>query len=172
MHQERLGHDGASCSICAPPLVAPSPQSADLSSMKCNAWTLRGHHKRGLHSHRAITMNGRKPEGGERWLAPLRKPSRKQVCSRVLMVGSAKRVNARTCSPGQALIMSAQRRTNQKYGSGYHTSRVWYTQPHCLSQIRAQPVEKLSVELFLLSKEKLNSWSGESSAKSYRLFLS
>ena len=38
--------------------------------------------------------------------------------------------------------------------------------------ITYQPVEKLSVELFLLSKEKLNSWRGESSTKSYRLFLS
>jgi len=23
--------------------------------MECNTWTLRGHHKRGLHAHRAIT---------------------------------------------------------------------------------------------------------------------
>jgi len=27
----------------------------DLSTMKWNTWRLRGHHKRGLHSHRVIT---------------------------------------------------------------------------------------------------------------------
>ena len=48
----------------------------DLSSMECNAWTLRGHHKSGLHAHRAITHDRRSGEGGERWLAPLRKPHR------------------------------------------------------------------------------------------------
>jgi hypothetical protein len=38
--------------------------------------------------------------------------------------------------------------------------------------ISAQPVEKLSVELLLLLKEKLNKWEGKSSAESHLRFFS
>jgi hypothetical protein len=58
-----------------------------------------------------------------------------QACSQVLMVPRSGSIPGRV--PGQALIISAQRSTIQKYGSGHHTSGVWYTQPHYLSEITA-----------------------------------
>ena len=42
--------------VCsAPPLVVSIILWTALSTMECNAWTLRGHHKGELHSHRGIT---------------------------------------------------------------------------------------------------------------------
>src|SRR6266699_1027910 len=93
-------------------------------------------------------MSIRSGEGEQQRLAPLRKPQRGQsasislvCCSQVLRVHDSF-VNARMCSPSRALIRFAQRSTIQRDGSGHHTSVVWYNQPHYLSKIIAQPVEK------------------------------
>ena len=60
--------------------LCPPSSGAELSSRECNAWTSRGHHKRGLHAHGAITNDWGKREDGEQWLAHLGKPPRGEAC--------------------------------------------------------------------------------------------
>ncbi|HXZ03202.1 MAG TPA: hypothetical protein VEH81_00135 [Ktedonobacteraceae bacterium] len=50
------------------PSLCPSAPVTDLSSRKSSAWTSPGHHKTGLHAHRAITGDRGKLNGGELWL--------------------------------------------------------------------------------------------------------
>lgn len=87
-------------------------------------------------------------ESEQQRLALLRKPRAEPRLLRSLL-GAARRyswfrdsyVNARMCSPGRALIRFAQRSTNHGDRSGHHTSGVWYTQPHYLSQRMASIVD-------------------------------
>ena len=43
-----------------PALPLPGANLSHCSNVECNAWTLRRHHKSGLHSHRAITHDRRR----------------------------------------------------------------------------------------------------------------
>src|SRR5271157_1426053 len=51
--------------------LGPSTWVTDLSSMECNAWTSREHHKCGLHAHRAITNDWDQQDGEAVSLRPV-----------------------------------------------------------------------------------------------------
>lgn len=135
-----IGQDVASPILTA---LCPSASVTDLSRIKSTAWTSPGHHKSGPHAHGAITGEhegrGRVANCGLHICEGASRPGLLQF-----LLCAARRfswfhdsfVNARMCSPGRALIRFAQRSTIQKDGSGHHTSGVWYTQPHYLSEIR------------------------------------
>lgn len=70
---------------------------------------------------------------------------------------------------------SHRRGTIQKYESGHRTSGVCYTQPHYLSEIRTQPVEKGTVEflpqLMLFALSLCSEASPQESARPRACFL-